>query len=175
MFVTWAHAFFRLFPSLCILKAELQAPWPVLPSPLAILQLKERSHEGSSHGELYCGGSRLQIWNQQEVIAYLHTLMFNYSQPPTGCVGWALSSLMVTWWWIRGAESSVLKVKWASRDIASFLLFQSSKPYSTLELLRKEKRWPFLYLASWSFPHYLALEMQVVGGLEVELTFLDRW
>ena len=127
--------------SFCILKAELQAPWPVLPSPLAILQLKERSHEGSSHCGLYCGGSRLQLWNQQEVIAYLHTLMFNYSQPPTGCVGWALSSLMVTWWWIRGTESSVLKVKWASRDIASFLLFQSSKPYSTLELLRKEKRW----------------------------------
>lgn len=61
--------------------------------------------------------------------------MFNCSQPPT------VSSLMGTWWWIWGTESSVLKVKGASRDVASFLLFQSSKPYSTLELLRKQKRW----------------------------------
>ena len=105
----WAHAFFRQLPPLCIFNTAETASSMTSSSKSssysAFLQLKERSHEGSSHCGLYCGGSRLQLWNQQEVIACLHTLMFNYSQPPTGCVGWALSSLMGTRWCIWGTES----------------------------------------------------------------------
>jgi hypothetical protein len=89
------------------------------------------SFGGSSYGRLYCQDSKW--WNKQEVLAYsdLESLSLGVS------VGHS-SPLMVTCWWIYGAEK--LPWRWKeelaedSEVSQSFFSSNALKPYFTLQL-----------------------------------------
>lgn len=126
------------------------------------------SFGGSSYGRLYCQDSKW--WNKQEVLAYsdLESLSLGVS------VGHS-SPLMVTCWWIYGAEK--LPWRWKeelaedSEVSQSFFSSNALKPYFTLQLPCKNKQRLFPLSCFMIVSVLSNLGNAVVGGLEVELTF----
>jgi hypothetical protein len=169
-----AHAVFRQLPSLCIFniaKTASSITSSLQSSSYSWSWRREVTRVAAMVDDSTVEGRGSKCWNQQ-VIAYSRTLMFVCSQPLSGCVGWALSSLMGTRRWIYEALNPL---PWRWNELVETLRasFSSKAPslISHSNFFARRTDGSFLYLASWSFSHYLALEMQVVGGLEVELTF----